>query len=721
MIKIFGDYVKIDSRDSSLIIKNFNGNAFPVYCGKKLLDYDNYEVFARGCWESGASNDDNSLYLSTLGSVSERSSREPFFTFYDEAGVFCNRFRYVGAELTDSFFSPFPTARSKGNTVKFTFTDEISGVTAYQYYTVFEDCGAICAHSELVNTSQKTITVTRLSSLQLDFVGNRADIVSYEGTWKRERIRKQTRLETGRFEMDSKLGISSAQHNPFFFVSLQDKTIGFNLIWSGNHKEIVEISPYYRIRILTGINDYNFRYTLSPGKSLVSPEAVFVVGDCEAEVTRGMHEFVLQHIINPDFKNAERPVLINNWEGTGMNFTGEKIYEMAKVAASVGIELFVLDDGWFGKRDDDTAGLGDWFDNEKKTGGLKNLADKIHALGMKFGLWVEPEMISEDSDLFRAHPEFAMRIPGVEPLRSRSQLCIDLCNKKVKEYLSKTLINLFKSVGVDYVKWDHNRAMSDIYSASLTNQGGYFYDYYVNQYALLKEITEACPNVLFESCASGGSRFDLGMLYFMPQCWASDNTNAYSRLFIQEGTLAGYPQSCMGAHVAGYHYQTPFVSLESMFNVAAIGAFGYEFDITKCDNKQLTIIKNQVEYYKKHRKLLQFGDYYRLGESLVNAETGGYIVVAKDKSEAIAVIITREIGSTRFRPHFSFKGLDENTLYKVFMRPQANVEDGIEFTAYGDALNSFGVDIEDIRWRETDERENATVFASRMFYFHKLA
>ena len=337
---------------------------------------------------------------------------------------------------------------------------------------------------------------------------------------------------------------------------------------------------------------------------------------------------------------------------------------------------------------------------------------------MKFGLWVEPEMICMDSDLFRAHPEWAQAVPDVTPISRRWQLCIDMANTEVVDYLTKTLIKIFKDVGVDYVKWDHNRAMSDIYSSKLENQGEYFYNYYVNQVKMLDDITKACPNVLFESCSSGGARYDLGMQYFMPQNWASDCTNAYDRIFIQEGTLAGYPQSSMGAHVASTGHSNSCI--ESRFNIASIGAFGYEFDITKSTEEELAVIKAQVEYYKKHRKLLQYGNYYRLGESMHKVKQGGYIVVSDDKAEAMAVIIDDTPWHIRLKAPYQFKGLDENAVYKVTARPQSNVEKAIEFTATGDSLINGFIDIGNLKKYETDGSNYRDVFASRMLYFKKI-
>lgn len=720
MIKINGQYVKMDTLTTSLIIRQFDGRAELVHYGKRLHDAENYGRTPDGMRDKWwASNCDYTNVPVVLSSNSE-SAQKSAFAGVIKNGIFSNRFEYVGAEMVDGFSSPLPTARAKGDTVRLTYKDVISSVTLYQYYTVFDDSDVIAAHSELVNTTDERVTVNRLFSLQLDFVAREADVTTFDGWWCHERTRHDVHLTAGRFENSSISGISSGEHNPFVMVKVGGRALGLNLIWSGNHKELIEISSLGRVRIQTGMNDYQLSYDLAPGETLVSPEAIVVSAPDEAAMTHELHKFSLNHIINPTFAYRDRPILINNWEGTGFNFTGEKIYAMAEKAAECGIEMFVLDDGWFGNRNLDTCALGDWYDNAEKTGGLKNLADRIRSLGMKFGLWVEPEMICFDSDLFRAHPEYAQIIPGVNPIQRRTQLCIDLCNPAVVDYLADTLIALFQDLGVDYVKWDHNRSMSDIYSSKLESQGRYFYDYYVNQYALLRRITEACPGVLFESCSSGGCRYDLGMQYFMPQNWASDNTNAYARLFIQEGTLIAYPQSSMGAHVAAPH-SVPRISIESRFNVAAAGAFGYEFDITAVSDEERAIITDQVAYYKEHRHLLQFGNYTRIGDSLNQTDLGGWMVVSDDKSEAIAVIIDKSENNNYYdKQCHHFAGLDEDALYHVTMRKQANVGGVIEFDAYGDSLMHGNLDFGYVRLDEQDSHAYSARFASRMFYIQKV-
>ncbi len=718
MIKITEKLLKIDTLNTSLIVDIKREVPQLLYYGKKLRDREDYSFFCgsiRG--KRMASQCDNNMAPCIMSSNGECNQKESFAQVVKD-GIFTNRFKLKEVCTVDSFDSPLATARNKGEIVRLSYKDAVSGATLNQYYTTFDDSDVIAAHSEIVNTADGEIVVDRLMSVQLDFIADRAAVSSFDGQWAYERRRHDTELVSGRYENASTSGISSSEHNPFIIATVNGGKYAMNLIWSGNHKELVEVSPYGRVRILAGMNDYGLRYPLKSGEVLVSPEAIMVYCDNEDEITHQMHKFSLDHIISPNFAYKDRPVLINNWEGTEFDFTGDKIYDIAEQASRCGIEMMVLDDGWFGARNGDNCALGDWYDNVSKTGGLKKLADRVKALGMKFGLWVEPEMISINSDLYRAHPEYAQAIPGVTPVQRRNQLCIDLCNDEVVDYLADTLIELFKHIGVDYVKWDHNRSMSDIYSHKLADQGKYFYDYYKNQVKLLTRITEACPNILFESCASGGSRYDLGIQYFMPQNWASDNTTAYDRLFIQEGTLFAYPQSSMGAHVAENNL-IPMSSLESRFNVAAVGAFGYELDITTCPEEELAIITDQVAYYKEHRHLLQFGNYVRIN-SIFNSDIGGWMVVSDDKSEAMATVVSKTEGSGLTKQFISFKGLDPDALYKVTSRPQVNYDIDIEFEAYGDALMNGNFDLNVLHRCEKDSKRFSARFASRMLYIKKI-
>ncbi len=719
MINSTDKYVKIDTLSTSLVIGKDGAHPLLLYYGKKLHDGSDFFRFLPG--NDGrrfSSNSDPYTAPSIISYTGDGCQREHFAAVVKD-GVFTNRFVLKDVITPASFESPLPTARGEGQSVCFVYTDLVSSVTLKQYFTVFSDSDVICAHSEIVNTSDGEVRVRRLSSLQLDLVGDSAKVISFDGTWGHERDRHETKLNGGKYENSSVSGISSGEHNPFLMVEAGGGVMGLNIIWSGNHREVVEISPFGRIRILTGMNDYALDYPLAAGESLVSPQAIVTFAKCEAELTNTLHKFSLDHIVAPQFAYKERPVLINNWEGTYFDFTGEKIYQIAEAASKCGIEMMVLDDGWFGERNSDKGSLGDWFDNVEKTGGLPKLASRIHDLGMKFGLWVEPEMICRESELFKAHPEFAQIIPDVDPLLRRSQLCMDLCNDEVVDCLADRLITIFTEIGVDYVKWDHNRSMSDVYSSKLEDQGRYFYDYYKNQTRMLRRITEACPNILFESCSSGGCRFDLGMQYFMAQNWGSDNTNSYDRLYIQEGTLTAYPQSSMGSHVAINEY-LPFASLETRFNVAAVGAFGYELDITKMSEEDLKTVSAQVAYYKEHKKLLQYGNYRRLGQPISVGKMGGWIVVSDDKSEAMATLISTAERNNARSHGISFAGLDPDALYEVTSRPQTNYREVLTFRAYGDALMNGHFDFDMLACNELDGTKNGARFASRMLYIKKI-
>ncbi len=720
MITVTNQYLKMDTLTTSMVIDRGGETPVLLYYGKKIADHTNYSYFAPGWRAKYYAGISDHNQATTIMSANGECTQKQCFVAVTKNGIFTNRFACVACEKVDGFESPLSTARNKGETVCLTYVDKISGVTLKQYFTTFADSDVIATHSEVINTAECTVNVKRLMSLQLDFIADRADIATFDGYWAFERTRHDTTLTAGMFENMSINGVSSSEHNPFVMVKVNGGILGLNLVYSGNHKEMVEVSPYGKVRVQTGMNDYALDYALEVGENLVSPEAIVVYATCEDCITNEMHKFSLNHIVNPNFAYKDRPVLINNWEGTTFTFTGEKIYQIAEQAAKCGIEMMVLDDGWFGVREDDTSGLGDWYDNVEKTGGLPKLAARIKALGMKFGLWVEPEMISQNSDLFRAHPEYAQAIPGVEPMKRRRQLCIDMCNDEVIDYLSEILINLFKEIGVDYVKWDHNRGMCDVYSTKLENQGKYFYNYYKNQVKLLRRITEACPNILFESCSSGGSRYDLGMQYFMPQNWASDNSNAFDRLTIQEGTLVAYPQSSMGAHVSAVH-AIPGISLESRFNVAAVGAFGYELDITTMSEEELAVVSQQVAYYKEHRHLLQYGNYKRVGGSMVDSEVGGWMVVSDDKSEAMLTVINKSARNGVEPRSIQLKGLDPSTLYRVTSRPQVNYDYEINFTAYGDALMNGFFDFEVVSKAEKDASQYSSRFASRMFYISKEA
>lgn len=721
MINKFNGYIKIDGKNSSLILKEYEKDLRLIYFGKKIRqgEYDFIPQNDRN-W-----NWEDDTFPAIFSFTGDNSRSEKAVVFCDENGLFTYRGYYLKSEIIDGhyFEDDMPYTRNKEQTLKITYKCENEEVYIYQYISCFSDSDVFSFSCEIENLSNKTLCVQRLMSLQLDFMANKASVTTFDGAWARERKKHVSEINAGVFYIDAKEGYSSSKHNPFFIADIKNNGYtAVNLLWSGNHKEIVEINEHNCTRVLAGINDSNFSYLVKKGEIFRSPEAIAVNEYNLDDITSEMHHFVLNHVIPPRFNNYERPALVNNWEGTYFDFTPEKLLAIADKASEVGLDMFVLDDGWFGKRINDKAGLGDWYDNVEKTGGLKKFKEELKKRNLKFGLWIEPEMINPDSDLYRAHPEYVMQIPGVKPLLKRNQLILDYANKEVCDYIVDSIGKILDDVRPDYIKWDNNRFMTDVYSNALSYQGGYYYDYTLGYYYVAKRLTERYPEILFEGCASGGNRFDLGVGFYMPQSWCSDNADAKSRTFIQEGTLYGYPQSMLGAHVSSSpnHTARTMTPLESRFDVASLGAFGYELDLSSLPQEELDVMKEQVKYYKEHRKLLQFGNYYRLGD-VFTENISGWIIVSEDKSEAMVTVIAQEDHPALFNceHQIKLKGLDDNALYSVLARKQSNFDTAEEYQAYGDALNNGLFNFGEI-FMNNDRRENSNSIASRMFYIKKI-
>ncbi|MBJ2355006.1 alpha-galactosidase [Sphaerochaeta sp. S2] len=556
-------------------------------------------------------------------------------------------------------------------------------------YTVFEDSNVITRRATLYNDSNEEVTIKNLASAQLDLDTDDWKLVTFDGAWSRERYMHERPLAPGIMINDSKSGVSSADHNPCIFLTKENgETIGMNLIYSSNHRELVETSSYGKVRVLTGINPATFSWNLAPQDRFQTPEAVMTYSpDALNGASQNFHHFVNNHIIRGPWKFRERPVLINNWEATYFKFTEDKLINLAKESANLGIELFVLDDGWFGLRNDDTTSLGDWTVNPKKLpSGLENLSLEVHRLGMMFGLWVEPEMVSIESQLYKKHPDWMIAIPGRRPSVGRNQYILDLTRIDVRDYLYKQLSDVWHFANVNYIKWDMNRVFSDLYSANreMKDHGEFFHRYILGLYELLEKLTAAFPNVLFESCASGGNRFDLGMLCYMPQTWTSDNTDALSRLYIQEGTSCGYPLSTMGSHVSDSpnHQTLRRTDLESRFNVAAFGVLGYELDVTKLKGQQKDAIKAQIAFYKAHRALLQYGTFTRV--KLANSISNQVIwaVASQDKSELLVLFAQKLNPANPGSDKLRVEAVDLNAVYEVFPRQQR-----IDIKMFGNLLN----------------------------------
>ncbi|MCR5403069.1 MAG: alpha-galactosidase [Butyrivibrio sp.] len=538
-------------------------------------------------------------------------------------------------------------------------------------YSVFPDCDVITRSAVLYNESKDAVRIERLLSNCIDFYEPEFKFTSFHGRWAYEMGKTECICRAGKVVCEElAAGESGSRSNPFVMISKPGTTeehgdaYGFNLIYSGNHYEALSSNGCSMSRFVQGIQPTGFNWLLSSGERFEAPEAVMTYSsDGYNGMSKNMHGFVRKHVVRGTWRDRERPVLINSWEANYFDFTQNSLLSLAKEAKKCGIELFVMDDGWFGERNDDHRSLGDWYENkEKLPGGIKELAERIEGIGLKFGLWVEPEMVNRNSDLYRAHPDWAVEVAGHSHSEGRNQMNLDLTRTEVQDYIIESMKKVFSAGKVAYVKWDMNRIFSDRYSGALSpdRQGEFQHRYYIGLYRILKELMAAFPNILFEGCSAGGNRFDLGMLSFFPQIWASDDTDAFCRLDIQRGYSYGYPASTIGAHVSAVpNHQTLMQStLETRFAVAAAGCLGYELNLCDINDSELERIADQIDFYKKHRTLFQFGDYYRLPDS-------GYLIVSQDKKKAVAFAIERNATPNNDYRCIRSGGLDEDAVYTV--------------------------------------------------------
>lgn len=608
-----------------------------------------------------------------------------------ESGIF--RPQFIRAEVIDGKmqWGKLPTSYGDCQTLIIAYEDATSHVALKQYFTVYSDSDVIATSVALQNNGEGVLSVRNLASLQLDLPDGVYEITTLDGVGCAERTPHKTTLASGTHSVSSVSGMSSNNHNPFMMLSStkRDYVVATNLIWSGNHKESAQRSAYGGVRVATGLNGYMLNYPVQSGETFYAPEAVFTFALREEDACRNLRLFTAEHVVRGVWKNKPRPVLANSWESFIFQFDRARLMDLCDVAATVGIELFVLDDGWFGERNDDHRSLGDWTANKNKLGGsLKSLADDVRSRGIQFGIWVEPEMVNRDSNLFRAHPEYALLDGDREPIEIRQQIVLDLSKDEVRDYIVDAVSAVIDESGAQYIKWDCNRGVFE-----LTNASKIFYDHTIGLYDVLRRLTEKYPEVLFESCASGGNRYDLGMLCFTPQIWASDNTDPFDRLPIQQGTLMPYPQATMGAHVghSPNHHTGYYNSLFSRFAVASIGAFGYEFNLALLDEKGKAEIRSQTAFYKVWRDVLQFGAYYPL-ESRLDGNLAAWMAVSSDQSRAVATVVSTRTPVNAPNVGITFAGLDENAEYSVRIYEDLQAEPKT-FTARGDILTNGVIDL----------------------------
>ncbi len=621
--------------------------------------------------------------------------RESMVLVCDPSGNTVNEFVFDGYEIEQSY-SPegLPDCDGVESVLAIKMADKRKNIVLTLRYVTLVDCDVILRNVTVTNNEENLMRVTRAMSFQLDLCDEGYKLQTLNGTWARERQIEVNPLACGITKIDSKSGVSGNKHNPYIVLQSDEcslncgKAYGFNLMYSGNHAEIVERTPLGKVRVLSGINDSDFCWHLRLGESFVTPFAAMCFSDGGTNLlTERFHKFVNEHVVPEYWRYKDRPILVNNWEATYFNFTEAKLLALAKKAKSLGIELFVLDDGWFGKRTNDKRGLGDWTENKSRlSGGLKSLAQKINKIGLDFGIWVEPEMVNPDSDLYRAHPDWVLTHPAYEPMLCRNQLVLDLSKQQVQNYIIEAMSRVFSSANIAYVKWDFNRPLTDWFSdASGNRQGETLHRFTLGFYRILSELTAKFPQILFEGCASGGNRFDLGVLRYMPQIWCSDNTDSFDRVKIGEGTLCAYPQSTMGSHVsASPNHQTLRQStIDNRFNTACLGAFGYELDLTQLNKADLASVKAQVEWYKTYRHTLQFGTYRKL-KSVFGGNKASWEVVSADKSQAVVNLTNVVAETVPSQQTLHIPRLDAQSMYKIENRVQT-----FSLKSFGGLINAI--------------------------------
>lgn len=606
--------------------------------------------------------------------------RYPAFQITYPNGSRTSEFQYRDYELKDGKerLTGLPSTFADDSNDSQTLTVKLADgdLELQLHYTVFADEDVIVRSTTFVNHG-KTVFLNRALSAQLDLPDANYDFIQFAGSWSRERHLHRSHLRPGTQSISSLRTASSHQENPFFMLARphtdnnQGAVFGFNFVYSGNFLDSVEVDQFDTTRVLIGINPDEFGWKLNSGDSFQTPEVIFSYTDNGFNaLSQQLGAFYAQHLINPHFAHQERPILINNWEATFMDFTEDKLMPIVERAKELGIEMFVLDDGWFGHRDDDRSSLGDWFVDEKKFNhGIAGFAKRVHDLDMKFGLWFEPEMISIDSKLYQTHPEWMIKTPGRGQTPGRHQFVLDMSRQEVVDYLFGLMSHIIQDAKLDYIKWDMNRNITEMYGADLPadQQLEFSHRYILGVYDLYDRLTKAFPDVLFESCASGGGRFDLGMMYYAPQAWCSDDTDAVERIKIQDGTSYGYTPSMWGAHVSAVPNDQVgrLTSIDMRAKVAYFGAFGYELDVTELSDEEQATIKQQVAFYKQYRKLFQFGTFYRLETPDTSDNVYGWETVSHDKQTAIGMRYQILNGANPAYIRYYFKGLDPERRYTV--------------------------------------------------------
>lgn len=697
----------LSTKSTSYVLGFMNRHLVHIYWGKRLNSVGPLSFAVPHCSRSCAqyndvqdkeiSTDTLPLEFPTYGNTDLRTPQ--YHALYQD-GSTISEFNYVSHKIYDGkpqicgLPSTF-ASEEEAKTLEIAMRDEKTGVEVFLLYTVFEEKNAITRSVRVENKGKKAINIQKLLSASVDFYGKDYETLTLCGATIRERYIERTPLSYGNFSVDSKRGSSSHARNPFIALLSKNATeeqgevYAMSLVYSGNFTAGVYVDPYDMSRMYIGLNPFDFNWRLETGESFTSPEAVMVYSDKGiGGMSRTYHKLYLNNLCKSKFAKTPRPVLINSWETVYFDFNEEKILEIAENAKKIGVELMVLDDGWFGERNDDTTSLGDWYVNTKKLPeGLSGLADKIEKKGMKFGLWLEPEMISPKSKLYEEHPDWCLHVEGRSRSLGRNQLVLDFANPEVCEYILDVIRDILKSAKISYIKWDMNRNMSEIGSSYLPpeRQRETAHRYILGLYYILEKLTGEFSDVLFESCSAGGGRFDPGMLYYMPQTWTSDDSDAVERMKIQYGTSIVYPAAAMGAHISAVpnHQVHRTTSMKTRGNVAMMGQFGLELDLKKLSEEELSETAKCIEQFKKLRNTIHFGDMYRL-KSPFEGNLTAWQFVAEDGTESV-VCICNTLAEANGPYHFiKLQGLESDAIYE-------DKENGIKLS--GETLMQIGISV----------------------------
>lgn len=581
-------------------------------------------------------------------------------------------------------------SEDEAQTLEILLEDSVSGVQVKLLYGVLEKEDIITRSAEISNCGTAGIVVEKAASACLDFVTGDYDLLSFWGRHVMERNLQRREIAHGSFGIGSRRGTSSHQYNPAVILAGKNTTeehgncYGLVFVYSGNFMCEAEKDQFEQTRVLMGLHSDLFHYSLEPGETLTVPETILGYTDKGlGQLSILFHRCIMEHICRGRYRDLPRPVILNSWEAAYFDFDGETICGLAKDAAALGIDMVVMDDGWFGKREDDNSGLGDWQVNQRKLGcTLKELTEKVNGFGVKFGLWIEPEMVSEDSSLYREHPDWALQTPGRKPVRGRNQLVLDFTRKDVRDAVFKAICGVLAQGNIEYIKWDMNRSISDVYSMQ-DKQGKVAYDYVLGVYDFLEKLIKRYPDMLIEGCSGGGGRFDAGMLYYTPQIWCSDNTDALDRVLIQYGTSFLYPVAAVGAHVSAVpnHQTGRSVSLHTRGVTAMAGAFGYELDPGELTDEERDEIRRQIRQYKKHEELIRKGDYFRLSDPFQDTYAA-WQFTSKDKDRVLLNVVMLEVHGNMPVTYVKLRGLQGDMVYE-------DVDTGKRY--YGSALMEAGM------------------------------